>query len=61
MSQPYTLDGQVLMRCPACEGSFWVDLQLEDVDDHFGGHIVGVIPEDAPCPACDEQGEPVEA
>lgn len=60
-------DGMVMMVCPDADcgadvgaHGFWVELEEDEVDDHFGGHTVSVLPEDAPCPACGLQGEPVE-
>lgn len=61
MTEPVIEGGCVLMSCPACGESWWEDLIADYCDDHFGGHAVSRLPEDAPCPACDEQGEEVEA
>ena len=61
-----TEDGMALMACPdpGCPsddgGGFWVELEEETVDDHFGGHTVRVLPEEATCPACGRDGVPVE-
>lgn len=48
-------------KCGADEGgSFLVEAEEVEVDDHFDGHTAFMLPEDAPCPACGLQGEPVE-
>lgn len=58
-------DDKVLMACPdlECEsdedGSFWVELEDDYVDDLLGGHSIKVVPDEAFCPACGRDGIPV--